>query len=48
MAVGWDVEEEGDVKCSQGNRDADFGGVFWPLADHSDGVGGVGDNIKGV
>ena len=47
-AVGWDVEEGGVRKCYQGNREVDFGGVYGPSADRSDGLGDVASNILSV
>ena len=44
-AVIWGVEEGGVRKCSQGNRDAYFWGVYRPSEYHSDILGGVADNI---
>ena len=42
------MEELGVCKCSQGNRDAEFGEVYRPSADHGSRLGGVAVNIIGV
>ena len=46
--VGWELEEGGGSKCSQGKGDADFGGVYQLSEDNVSGVGGIAANIRGV
>ena len=42
------MAEGGGIKCFQGNRYSDFGGVY-PLATvHGNVVGGVAANIRGL